>query len=159
MQLALLFLINTIVVGLAVVTHYEALSIMVRLIPRMRHKGRVRLLAGVTGVLTAHVVEVWIFALAFHFMGLWGQYGTLQGNYSGGIMDSVYFSFSSFSTVGYGDIEPLGDLRYLAGIEALTGLLLIAWSSSFLFVLMERNWMRVKPTDDFATEQDELGGE
>ena len=73
MKLALLFLINSAVVGLAVVVHYEALSLLARWIPRMRHKGRIRLLAGVSGVLLAHVTEVYIFAFAFHSMSLWGE--------------------------------------------------------------------------------------
>lgn len=29
------------------------------------------------------------------------------------------------TTLGFGDIEPIGDLRYLTGIESLSGLVLI----------------------------------
>ena len=42
--------------------------------------------------------------------------------------------------MGFGDIEPFGYIRFLAGIEALTGLLLITWSASFLFLEMQRFW-------------------
>jgi hypothetical protein len=31
-------------------------------------------------------------------------------------------------------------LRHLTGIEALTGLVLITWSASFLFLEMQRYW-------------------
>ncbi len=31
-------------------------------------------------------------------------------------------------------------VRLLLAIEALTGLILIAWTASFLFVAMERTW-------------------
>ncbi len=31
-------------------------------------------------------------------------------------------------------------MRIVAGIEALTGLLLIAWSASFTYLTMERLW-------------------
>ena len=58
----------------------------------------------------------------------------------GSIMDSVYFSFTVFSTVGFGDIEPTGNLRFLTGIESLTGLVLITWSASFLYFEMQRHW-------------------
>ena len=44
------------------------------------------------------------------------------------------------TTLGYGDIEPFGILRFLTGIEALAGLVLITWSASFLFVEMQRYW-------------------
>ena len=47
---------------------------------------------------------------------------------------------SNYTTVGYGDIEPQGSLRFLAGIEALTGLSLITWSASFMFMEMTQFW-------------------
>lgn len=40
----------------------------------------------------------------------------------------LYFSAETFTTLGYGDVVPHGDLRLLAGIEALNGLLLIGWT-------------------------------
>jgi len=55
-------------------------------------------------------------------------------------MDCVYFSFTTFTTVGFGDIQPTGDLRFLTGIESLTGLVLITWTASFLFVEMQKFW-------------------
>ncbi|MSQ99467.1 MAG: two pore domain potassium channel family protein, partial [Xanthomonadales bacterium] len=41
---------------------------------------------------------------------------------------------------GFGDIQPFGDMRHLAGVEALTGILLITWTASFLYLEMQRNW-------------------
>ncbi|MCX7222516.1 MAG: ion channel, partial [Burkholderiales bacterium] len=52
----------------------------------------------------------------------------------------VYLSFVTFTTVGYGDVVAIGYLRHLGGVEALTGIILITWSASFLFVEMQRNW-------------------
>ena len=56
------------------------------------------------------------------------------------LLDCVYFSFTTFTTLGFGDIEPIGDLRYLTGLEALTGLVLITWTASFLYLEMQRYW-------------------
>merc|ERR1712138_98132 len=67
-------------------------------------------------------------------------WGLLIGNFSGSLLDCVYFSFTTFTTLGYGDIVPLGQLRYLTGIEGLTGFLLLTWSASFLFLEMQRYW-------------------
>jgi hypothetical protein len=55
-------------------------------------------------------------------------------------MDCVYLSFVTFTTVGYGDIVAQGDLRYLTGLEGLTGLILITWSASFLLLEMQSYW-------------------
>ncbi|OKY77532.1 MAG: Pentapeptide repeat containing protein [Candidatus Methanohalarchaeum thermophilum] len=47
------------------------------------------------------------------------------------LKETIYFSAVTFSTLGYGDINPIGIGRYIASIEALTGGALMA-----LFVLV-----------------------
>jgi len=34
----------------------------------------------------------------------------------------------------------MGDLKYLTGLQALTGLVLITWTASFLFLEMQKYW-------------------
>ena len=48
----------------------------------------------------------------------------------------------SYTTVGFGDVSPVGSIRLLAGTCALTGFVMITWSASFLFLEMERFWRR-----------------
>ena len=36
--------------------------------------------------------------------------------------------------------KSVGELRLLAGVEALNGLLLIGWSASYTYIAMERFW-------------------
>ena len=56
------------------------------------------------------------------------------------LTDAVYFSFTNYTALGYGDIEQGGQLRFLAGMEAITGLSLITWSASFMFMEMMKFW-------------------
>lgn len=136
-----LFLLNGLVVIAAVAVHYEFLSQLAnRLSKAKKVASRLRVLFGVFGALVAHAVEVWIFAFAYYFMNKKPGWGTLEGNFDGSLLDCVYFSFTTFTTLGFGDIEPMGHLRYLTGIESLTGLVLITWSASFLFIEMQRHW-------------------
>ena len=134
------WIINCVIVASAVLIHYEFLYHMTKLIKRMQIGHRYRIVLGVFGALSAHAVEVWIFALAFYFMHKSDGWGHFEGNLSGTLMDCVYFSFTTFTTLGFGDIAPIGDLRYLTGIEALTGLVLITWTASFLYLEMQRYW-------------------
>jgi hypothetical protein len=46
----------------------------------------------------------------------------------------------AYTTLGIGDIEPIGEIRFLAGVEAVTGLVLITWTASFMFVQMQKFW-------------------
>ncbi|MEX6501285.1 potassium channel family protein [Pseudomonas zhanjiangensis] len=134
------FLVNSLVVIAAVVIHYEFLYRLTLLVPRLHIRHRFRIVLGVCGALLAHAVEVWVFAIAYWLMQGSVGWGRLEGNFDGSLLDCVYFSFTTFTTLGFGDIEPVGELRYLTGIEALTGLVLITWTASFLFVEMQRYW-------------------
>ena len=67
-------------------------------------------------------------------------WGTLSGNFDGSLLDCVYFSFTTYTTIGFGDITPTGHLKYLTGLQALTGLVLITWTASFLFLEMQNYW-------------------
>lgn len=133
-------LINVFLVGLVVAMHYEFLYRLTLTIPKMSIPHRYRIVIGVLGAFIAHAFEIWIFAIAYYFMNQSDGWGNLTGNFDGKLMDCAYFSFTVFSTLGFGDIAPIGNIRYLTGIESLTGLLLITWSASFLYFEMQRSW-------------------
>jgi hypothetical protein len=132
--------INGALVTLAVTTHYEFLYRTYQLLRRVTLRYRYRVLIGVFAALFAHMAEIWLFGICYYLINLNGTLGTLQGNFVGSLMDCVYFSFATYSTVGYGDIEPIGHIRFMAGVESLTGLVLITWSASMLFLEMQRYW-------------------
>jgi hypothetical protein len=128
------------IVTLCVVIHYEFLYQLTRVMPKIKIKHRFRIVLGVIGALIAHSLEIWVFALAYYWMHGADNWGRLQGNYDGSVLASAYFSFTTYTTLGLGDIAPFGAVRYLAGIESLTGLLLITWTASFLYIEMTRSW-------------------
>lgn len=132
--------VNLFVIGITVMIHYEFLHQVTLLMPKLKLRHRFRIVMGVFGALTAHAAEVWVFATAFFLMNRSKGWGHLQGNFDGSLLDCVYFSFTTYTTLGTGDIEPHGDLRYLTGLESLTGLVLITWSASFLYLEMARYW-------------------
>ena len=134
------FLVNMFVIGLAVAIHYEFLRQITKLMPKLHFRHRLRIVLGVFLALTAHAVEVWIFAISYYLMNRSEGWGHLTGNFDGSLLDCVYFSFSSYTTLGTGDIEPFGELRFLTGLESLTGLVLITWTASFLYLEMTRYW-------------------
>jgi hypothetical protein len=136
----LLILLNSLIVVCVVIIHYEFLFRLTAVLPKIKVMHRFRIVIGVCGALMAHVIEVWVFAFAYYFMHNSEGWGHFEGNFDGSLLDCSYYSFTTFTTLGFGDIAPIGDVRYLTAIESLTGLVLITWTASFLFLEMQRYW-------------------
>jgi hypothetical protein len=75
----------------------------------------------VIGVFFLLTVEVWIWALVCFALDVVGDFDT-----------ALYFSLSSFSTLGFGDVVPTHDRPILAALEGVNGFLLIGWSTAHL---------------------------
>lgn len=133
-------IINSLVVAIAVIIHYEFLYRTTTYIPKLKVRHRFRIVFGVYAALIAHTIEIWLFAATYYSMIHLEGWGELQGNFNGRLLDCAYFSFTTYTTLGFGDVEPLGNLRFLTGIESLTGLVLITWTASFLYFEMQRYW-------------------
>ena len=124
-----------------ILTHYEGLIGLSRALEAKVSPSRVKVLYAILSLLFLHVAEIWIFGFALWGLLHWPECGGL-GARSPNLFDAVYFSAVTFSTVGYGDMVPVGPIRFLAGTESLVGLVLITWSASFTYLEMERFWRR-----------------
>jgi hypothetical protein len=134
-------LTTILLVCLTILAHYEALRFTWLLLPRLTWLSlRARLIVVVFACFAAHTLEVWIYAVAFYLFDSVFGLGSFAGNYGNTLADAVYFSVVTFTSLGLGDIHPLGGTRLIAGVEALNGLLLIAWSASFTYLAMEKFW-------------------
>ena len=98
---------------------------------------RGRLLFALYTLATAHIVEAGLYALGFSFGEILGNYAFAQENVDS-FMDVFYFSVVNYSSLGLGDIYPTGHLRFLVGVEALNGFLLISCSASTIFLVVTR---------------------
>lgn len=136
-------------VSLCFFVHLAVLNRLARLVytdpTAMRHP----LLIVLFALFAAHLFEVFLYALALSALDVAG-YGSLVGAVVGGpgwFVDHFYFSIASYTTLGLGDIMPQGPIRLIAGVEALNGLVLVAWSASFAYLVMERLWGRRGPAE------------
>ena len=98
-------------------------------------------------ILLVHLVEVAIYGLSLWFLSITdnGRLASITEGAKHGPVEFFYFSIASYTTLGLGDIVPHGHLRILAGIESLHGLMLITWSASFTYLVMEKFWSRGRP--------------
>ena len=125
-------------VALCVVVHYEGLAYTSKRIPSGKRNMRLKVLVGIAAVIALHAVEIAFFGIASQLLVLWPECGRIGGATL--FVDHLYFSAMNYTTVGVPDLLAVGPLRFLAATEALTGLVLIAWSASFTFLEMEQYW-------------------
>ncbi len=146
---------NGALIAAAVFIHYETLYSLARHLPNLSNvPPRYRVLLGVFAILTAHAIEIWVFAFGFYTMFKNGMGNMLGITTADLLSDCVYLSWISFTTVGFGDIAANGDLRFLPGLEALTGFVLITWSASFLFIEMQKFWPMNKHVEHHPDNRD-----
>jgi len=92
----------------------------------MRHFGHIHnaslLTSVVVALLAVHLTEVVCWAALYSYKGCFADFNT-----------SLYFSMITYTTLGYGDVV-LHDRgwRLVGGVEALTGSLMLCWSTVIL---------------------------
>lgn len=128
-----------IVVG-CVLLHYEALSKLTGWLKRIHIRPRPRILVMILSILVIHVAEIWVFGIGYWLLTLDATHGQLVGPHAIGLLDYVYYSAVCYTTLGLGDLTPVGNIRFLTGMESLTGFVLIGWSVSFTYLEMDRFW-------------------
>lgn len=127
-------------IALTTVVHFEVLRGLSAWLPRLGIPQRFKLLVVIFSAIGAHTVEILMYGTAFFAMVKIAVVGTLTGPAELSLMNCLYFSAETFTSLGFGDVTPVGPIRLLAGLEALNGLLLIGWSASYTYIAMERFW-------------------
>ncbi|MFT4718617.1 MAG: hypothetical protein ACI9IL_000954 [Rickettsiales bacterium] len=127
-----LFLVNTLIVVIAVLIQFEVLYFTKKYISKLISKN-IRVVCFMFVFLAVHITIVWLFAICFELYIMYNNSSNLLGNLQHNFFDLVYLSLTSYTSLGFGDIYPEGDIRFLVVIEPLLGALLIAWNASFLF--------------------------
>jgi len=71
---------------------------------------------------TFGISNIFIFASLYYIYGIQFDDGLIVESFS----DSIYFSIVTWTTLGYGDFKPIGELRLIASLEALMGYIYMA---------------------------------
>lgn len=130
-------------VGASVLIHYEAMQwAALKVLPRLHFMPtRSLVIVGVLVCMAAHFVEVMMFAVVLYVLARSGLEVGYDDQVKRSFLDFVNSSIESYTSLGYGDSEHLTRIhRLVSGAEALTGLVMITWSASFTYLLMERYW-------------------
>ena len=139
------FFLSAFMVGLTVTVHFFGLLGLLwflrkhghRFHPHERWTGQgLSILFVVLGLMMAHTIEIWLYACAILTVGALVDFEA-----------ALYFSTTSFTTLGYGDVVLDRQWRLFGAIEGANGLLLFGWSTAFLFSVtgrlraLEHEWL------------------
>jgi hypothetical protein len=138
-------LLGILLVVMTTVIHYESLALASKMVERHVLGARRTIFSLVLLLPLIHILEVSLYAVGYFLMRDEFHLGSLKGDFLDTFATYLYFSLETFATIGFGDIVPDGPIRFLAGIEGLNGTLLMGWSGSFVFIVMQRYWRFAKP--------------
>ena len=135
--IALSIILTAIAVLSTTAFHFETLTILSR---RYAEKTTTRrALPGIIMcIIAAHLIEIGFYAFVFSMADGSFNLGTLGANTDTSAFEYFYFAAETYSSLGYGDIFPTGAMRLIAAIEPLNGILMLTWSGSFLFMLVQK---------------------
>ena len=94
----------------------------------------------VLALIALHTLQIAIWAIAYLSLVEVSELTTFES--------ALYFSFVTFTTLGYGDITLGEPWRVMSGIQALNGILLVGWTTAFLFAVVQRSWKAMFARDD-----------
>ena len=126
----------TLVVAMTILIHLFGLGLLLALLRRHRRAASpmravalnaAAILAGGFGLFALHSLEIWLWAVVYLAIGVLGD-----------LEQSLYFSTSTYVTIGYGDIVLGKGARLLGAIEGASGIILIGWSTAFFFSVVDR---------------------
>lgn len=125
--------ISTGLVAATVVIHVLGLDVLMSLlILHMRrfttwlHVDRLVVpLLVVLGLFALHGMEIWLYAFAYRLLGALPD-----------LEQALYFSIGAYSTLGEAGAMLPPPWRVVGALEAINGMLLIGWSTAFLFQVL-----------------------
>lgn len=138
--------ISALMIALTSLIAYEILRHVWNLLPRLTLPPRLRVVLIILPIFAAHILSIWLYALAYFLIENYTHFGVLTGligpaalSYES-FVERLYFSSVTYTSLGFGDVIPTRDLRMLASAEVLNGLVMIGWTVSFTYLTMEKFW-------------------
>jgi voltage-gated potassium channel len=134
-QLILQLAIASAMVALTIITHLVGLGLLIALMRvhqvhfitnRARLDQVIVLLGAGVGLFALHAVEIWLYAGLYMHLTTWR------------LEEALYFSTTTYTTVGYGDVTLPRAWRVLGSIEAANGVILLGWSTAFFVSVVNR---------------------
>ena len=135
----------TLMVGLTVIIHFVGLLGLMWALRARGHRFRAHesavgqgavIVFVVLGLVAILTIEIWLYGMVYFSLGALPDFES-----------ALYFSTTSFTTIGYGDVVLEKNWRLFGAVEGANGLLLFGWSTAFLIAvtarmrILEHDWL------------------
>jgi hypothetical protein len=135
----------TLMVGLTVIIHFVGLLGLMWVLRARGHRFRAHesavgqgavIVFVVLGLVAILTIEIWLYGMVYLSLGALPDFES-----------ALYFSTTSFTTIGYGDVVLEKSWRLFGAVEGANGLLLFGWSTAFLIAvtarmrILEHDWL------------------
>ena len=126
-------IIGILLISLTVIIHAVALDYLMNFIEKISPKTfkysprmwqPLMLVIAVMGCFFTLVFEIWLWAVLYMGVGV-AELSTFES--------ALYFSTTTFTTVGYGDVYLGTDWRLLSSFQSANGFILFGWTTAFMF--------------------------
>ena len=134
------FLLSFGIVAFKFLFHFMSLLWLGSKATRFGLSAQAQVLVIVVILFLVHIAEIGIYAITYGISVSALELGVFSGALVTDAMSYLYYSGVIYTTLGLGDIEPQGHIRFITAVEALNGFMLITWSASFTFLAMGRLW-------------------
>ena len=135
----------TLMVGLTVIIHFAGLLGLMWVLRARGHRFRAHesavgqgavIVFVVLGLVAILTIEIWLYGMVYFSLGALPDFES-----------ALYFSTTSFTTIGFGDVVLEKNWRLFGAVEGANGLLLFGWSTAFLIAvtarmrILEHDWL------------------
>jgi len=133
-------IISLTIVFFTTIMFYEILGVVMKIITRRIMTPRKLLLVLISGILLAHLISILLYGIVYWVLVQLEHCPALQGVDAEQIGAYLYYSATSYSSLGIGDVYATGILRVITSFEVINGLTLIAWSATFTYFAVQKMW-------------------
>ncbi len=131
-------IIGTVLICLTVIIHAVSLDFLIKQIEKYKNSSRLifkkhwklpLIIIAVLGVFLALIIEIWLWAVFYLYLDI-AAIADLE--------EALYFSTTTFTTVGYGDVVLEKDWRLVSSFQSANGFILFGWSTAFIFEIISK---------------------
>ena len=123
-----------------IIWHFWWLSKLITLMPPadVKHSHFFRSVLILILLFLIHITEILWFSLGLYIANEVLNIGYFTEPFQPIFRDYFYYSLVTYSTLGLSEFAPVGHIKVITGLESLTGFIMLTWSATFFYTLINR---------------------